>query len=249
MRKVILALLYCLLAGLTAVGEAQEIERIEPPFWWTGFEHTELQLLVHAGGIAGYAASVSAPGVSVSRVEHGDSPNYLFVYLDIEASAAAGTFDIKFDNVEERIDYTYELRERRPGHVGTYDSSDVIYLITPGRFANGDPLNDNVDGYEDAADRNDDYGRHGGDRVSANHTQRAPAGELAQAVPGGRRQQGRDAHARGGECVSPAAAAGPASGWQVRRCPADVYRRSRLEGGAGVGESPSLWHRFCVRLS
>ena len=139
------------------------IARVEPPFWWTGFKHTELQLLVHAGDIAGYMASVSAPGVSVSRVEHGDSPNYLFVYLDIEASTRAGTFDIEFDNGEEGFAYAYELRERQPVHVGTYDSSDVIYLITPDRFANGDPLNDNVDGYEDEADRNDDYGRHGGD--------------------------------------------------------------------------------------
>src|SRR5210317_2253499 len=139
------------------------IVRVEPPFWWIGFEHTELQLLVHAGDIAGYTASVSAPGVSVSRVEYGDSPNYLFVYLDIGASATAGTFDIEFDNGEERVAYAYELRERRSGHVGTFDSSDVIYLITPDRFANGDPLNDNVDGYEDNADRDDDYGRHGGD--------------------------------------------------------------------------------------
>ena len=146
-------------------GEASRdgIARVEPPFWWTGFEHTELQLLVHAGDIAGYTASVSAPGVSVSRVEHGDSPNYLFVYLDIGESAGAGTFDIEFDNGEERVAYAYELRERRSGHVGTYDSSDVIYLITPDRFANGDPLNDTVDGYEDDADRDDDYGRHGGD--------------------------------------------------------------------------------------
>ena len=53
----------------------ERIERIEPPFWWTGFEHNELQLLVRGKGIAAYTPTVDARGVSVSRVERGDSPN------------------------------------------------------------------------------------------------------------------------------------------------------------------------------
>ena len=147
-----------------AVPAAREgIDRVEPPFWWTGFEHRELQLLIHAGGIADYTPSVSASGIEVSRVEPGDSENYLFVYLDIGRSAAPGTFDIVFEKDDERIALAYELRERLPDHVGTYDSSDVIYLITPDRFANGDPANDSVEGYSDGLDRDDDYGRHGGD--------------------------------------------------------------------------------------
>ncbi len=147
-----------------AVPAAREgIDRVEPPFWWTGFEHRELQLLVRAGGIADYTPSVSAKGVSVSRVEQGDSPNYLFVYLDIGPAATPGTFDVVFEKDDERIAVAYELRERIPDHVGTYDSSDVMYLITPDRFANGDPANDSVEGYADGLDREDDYGRHGGD--------------------------------------------------------------------------------------
>ena len=138
------------------------ITRIEPPFWWAGFEHDELQLLVQAGGIAEYTPAVTASGVSVARVERGDSPNYLFVYLDV-GSASPGEFDIVFERGDERIATTYELKQRIDGHVGTYDASDVIYLITPDRFANGDPSNDDVEGYVDTADRDDDYGRHGGD--------------------------------------------------------------------------------------
>ncbi len=147
-----------------AVPAAREgIDRVEPPFWWTGFEHRELQLLVRAGGIADYTPTVSAKGISVSRVEQGDSENYLFVYLDIGPSASPGSFDVVFEKDDERIAVAYELRERIPEHVGTYDSSDVIYLITPDRFANGDATNDSVEGYADRLDRSDDYGRHGGD--------------------------------------------------------------------------------------
>jgi glycosidase len=141
---------------------ADGIERVEPPFWWAGFEHTELQLMLYGEDLADFSASTAAPGISVSRVERGDSPNYLFVYLDV-AAAAAGEFELILEDGDERIAYTYELRERVPGRVGTYDSSDVIYLVTPDRFANGDPANDNVEGYDDELNRKDDYGRHGGD--------------------------------------------------------------------------------------
>ncbi|MDX1515509.1 MAG: alpha-amylase family glycosyl hydrolase, partial [Woeseiaceae bacterium] len=48
-------------------------------------------------------------------------------------------------------------------HVDGFGSEDVIYLITPDRFANGDPSNDAVAGYGDPPDRSDPYGRHGGD--------------------------------------------------------------------------------------
>ena len=141
---------------------AGSIERVEPPSWWTGFKHTELQLLVYGDGISAWSPGVDDDGIRIARVEKGDSPNYLFVYLDI-ASAPAGSFDIVFRKGDEELTHSYELRERIPGRVGTYDSSDVIYLITPDRFANGNPGNDNVDGYADRLNRGDDYGRHGGD--------------------------------------------------------------------------------------
>lgn len=146
----------------TVAGAGDGIEHVEPPFWWAGFEHTELQLLVHGGDISDFSPSVSANGISIARVERGDSPNYLFIYLDIGA-AGSGEFDIVFADGEEKKTWTYELKERVPGNVGTYDSSDVIYLVTPDRYANGDPSNDNVDRFADEVDRDEEYGRHGGD--------------------------------------------------------------------------------------
>mgnify|MGYP000069548159 CR=1 FL=1 len=141
---------------------ADPIERVEPPSWWTGFRHTELQLLVHGDDISTWSTSVDGNGVSITRIEKGDSPNYLFIYLDL-SDAQPGSFDLVFSKSDERLTHTYELRERVPGHVGTYDSSDVIYLLTPDRFANGDPGNDTIDGMGDPVDRGNPDGRHGGD--------------------------------------------------------------------------------------
>lgn len=159
-----IAILFASLA-ITAVSKATEIERVEPPFWWQGFEHNELQLLVYGDGIADFEPFVSREGLAISAVTRVANPNYLFVYITIDPEARPGDFDITFSNDGTTLTHRYTLRERStdPGHVGGFSSEDVIYLVTPDRFANGDLSNDAVDGYADAPDRSDPYGRHGGD--------------------------------------------------------------------------------------
>jgi glycosidase len=165
MQVVKLALCACLLTTLPAVGETQEIERIEPPFWWTGFEHHELQLMLYGNNISLLTPTTEHPGVSVKRTVRVESPNYLFVYLDISPDAKPGTFDIAFSEGDYTIKRTYELRRKNPDpdHVTGFTAADAIYLIMPDRFANGDPNNDEFYFLEDKLDREGPYGRHGGD--------------------------------------------------------------------------------------
>ncbi|MCP5093187.1 MAG: glycoside hydrolase family 13 protein [Gammaproteobacteria bacterium] len=167
-RFVLLAVSWLLLAACSdaqASASGDGIDRVEPPFWWQGFKHTELQLLVHGDNVGELSPTVDYAGIKVTRVEHGDSPNYLFVYLDIDASAEPGTYELAFAGAERSLSYPYELRQKNsdPTYTQAFTAADVVYLITPDRFANGDPDNDTVDGYEDELDRDDDYGRHGGD--------------------------------------------------------------------------------------
>jgi glycosidase len=141
------------------------LDRVEPPFWWIGFEHRELQLLVHGDDIAASMPSIEYPGVTLRRVVRVESPNYLFLYLDIAPDTAPGEFDIRFrgPGSEQVHSYRLEARSDEPGHARGFDSSDAIYLITPDRFANGDPSNDSIDGMADTVNRSDKDGRHGGD--------------------------------------------------------------------------------------
>jgi glycosidase len=167
-RLAFIAASCCLLLGIAgSAGSAStnEIERVEPPFWWQGFKNSELQLLVHGENISALSVDVDYAGVEVARVERGDSPNYLFVYLDIGNSAKPGSFDIVFEKEGVSVSHPYELREKNSGaaHAVGFSSADAIYLITPDRFANGDPSNDSLAAYQDKLDRGDDYGRHGGD--------------------------------------------------------------------------------------
>jgi len=141
------------------------IDRVEPPFWWQGFEHRELQIMLHGDGTAAYDVSIDYPGVTLDRVEKVDNENYLFLYVDIDNSAEPGGFDIVLENAENRVAHHYELRAKNPDPAYTqgFSPADAIYLITPDRFANGDTSNDTIEGLGDPLNRADDYGRHGGD--------------------------------------------------------------------------------------
>ena len=154
-----------LAALLISPAIAGPIDRIEPPFWWQGFVHNELQIMVHGHGIGEFDVSIDYPGVTVNRIERVDSPNYVFVYVDIADSAKPGTMSLQFRNGDLSVARDYELREKNPdsAHVTGFTAADVIYMITPDRFANGDASNDTIEALGDAQDRSDDYGRHGGD--------------------------------------------------------------------------------------
>jgi glycosidase len=155
-----------LLLALTAGAASAQIERIEPPFWWTGMKHGRLQLMVHGEGIGKAAASLSYPGVKLAGVTRTDNPNYLFVTLDIAPAAQPGTLTLRFAGPGRRQTAAYRLLAREKGSAlrRGFTSSDAILNLMPDRFANGDPSNDSVPGYPDKLDRADnDAGRHGGD--------------------------------------------------------------------------------------
>lgn len=141
--------------------------RIEPPNWWVGFKNPKLQLLVQYPNISMFTPEISYQGISIETIHYADSANYIFIDLYISGSTQAGTFDIIFkqDN-SPSLKHTYMLKPRvkaSKDYIG-FDSSDVIYLITPDRFANGNPENDIIENLkEKTINRGDHYARHGGD--------------------------------------------------------------------------------------
>lgn len=151
-----------------------DIDRIEPPNWWIGFENDTLQLLVKHHNIGDYTPTISVNGITIEQVNKGDnSNNYLFIDLVISEHTSLGQFNIIFKNdTNEELIATYELKARQKpaeDYVG-FDSSDAIYLITPDRFVNGVSNNDSplaIEGQpellERTIDRTDNYARHGGD--------------------------------------------------------------------------------------
>lgn len=161
-RNLFLSLLLALFASSALA--ADQI-KIEPAFWWSDMKNPELQLMVYGKDIAGYRPSVSYPGVQVKSSVALESPNYLLIYLDV-ADAKPGKFDITFTQGKKHFAQPYELKMRKANasQIKGFDSSDVLYLIMPDRFADGDPTLDQIPMRQEyKVDRSKPGARHGGD--------------------------------------------------------------------------------------
>lgn len=159
----LLALVLCsFMLPVQAADKEAVIDHLEPAFWWVGMKNTELQIMVHGELISQYQFKLEYPGVTVKEVVKVDSPNYLFIYLNISASAEPGTMNLQFVNGKKTTTYPYELRARNKevGALG-FNTSDVLYLIMPDRFANGNYANDTIGGARINRERSGN--RHGGD--------------------------------------------------------------------------------------
>ena len=138
MKRILFALIslfFCTLSG------AVSIERMDPPFWYTGMKNRELQIMFYGEAISTSQFSMKDyDGVRIKEVCTLENPNYLIVYLDIAPDANPGKLNFEFRNGRKSISKDFELKERnsKEGAMG-FSSKDVLYLIMPDRFANGNP--------------------------------------------------------------------------------------------------------------
>ena len=141
------------------------IKKVAPTFWWAGMKNTELQVLLYGEDISSSDVSLTSSDVYLKEVVRQANSNYLILYLDLK-EARPQKFDIVLKKGRKVTKVPYELKERiRKGtDIEGFTSSDVLYLIMPDRFANGNPDNDVIPGMlENKVDRNEQFGRHGGD--------------------------------------------------------------------------------------
>ena len=144
-----------------------------PTHWFTGMKWNKVQVMVQGEKIADNFPMVKmgpkgmslAKGVNLIKINRVENPNYIFLDLVIDATAKPGRIEFPF---VKGINFTYELKARRVGNGTDYaqgvTSRDLIYLIMPDRFSNGDETNDRVAGMRDQTLRRDTvFNRHGGD--------------------------------------------------------------------------------------
>jgi neopullulanase len=140
------------------------IERIEPPFWYAGMHHTDLQILFYGKDIALYWVTTSDT-IAIKTVEKTENPNYIFVTIDTKNVPPTDCFFIFKKNGKVAFTKKYTLKQRRENSAErkSFDSSDVMYLLMPDRFSNGNGENNNDRTTTEKYNRSLPEGRHGGD--------------------------------------------------------------------------------------
>lgn len=158
MKKHIIYLIVLMLSSTLS----SQINHVEPPFWWSDMNLKELQIMIHGDNIAQYTPQIE--GITIKNVQKTENPNYIFITIET-GNIPTGSFNIKLNKKRRTITIPYEFKARR-AHAALrkgFNASDLIYLLMPDRFANGNPDNDSHPGVTEKANRSAKGGRHGGD--------------------------------------------------------------------------------------
>lgn len=141
-----------------------QITKMEPPFWYENMNHSNLQILFYGPNISQSQVEVSN-GMKIIDIAKTENSNYLFVTVDTK-NLPAKTYQFSFKNAQGKISKKhFELKKRieNSAQRKSFDASDVMYLIMPDRFANGNTKNDSHASVTEKVNRALPEGRHGGD--------------------------------------------------------------------------------------
>ncbi len=147
----------------------EKVERVEPPFWWAGMQ-TPLQIMIYGPGLGEGTLESASAGLEIMAVHKADSPNYLFVDVRL-TEGAPGTYTLRWKKGRKKLDIPYVFHAREEGSAlrQGLTPADVLYLLMPDRFVNGNPHNDQTPCTVEKPNINQDYGRHGGDLEGIRH--------------------------------------------------------------------------------
>lgn len=163
MKKFLLSL--SLMLSIMTVNAAVKVDRIDPTNWFVGMKNPSLQLMVYGEGIRSAEVTTDYAGVKVDSIVRLDSPNYLLVYLNLK-DAKPGEMTLQFKNGKstKKVKYELKAREKRGEERMGFTNADVLYMLMPDRFADGDPKNNDIKGMNTyKTDRSQPSLRHGGD--------------------------------------------------------------------------------------
>ncbi|MGB7556616.1 MAG: alpha-amylase family glycosyl hydrolase [Candidatus Korobacteraceae bacterium] len=153
------------LAASAQAGGQPKISKVEPPNWWAGFQPT-VMVLLYGDNLAGANLSVDYPGVSVTKIQTQPDGKHAFLWLTVDPETRPGDVNItvKTASVQTRANLPLLQRSPQQSKFQGITPDDVIYLIMPDRFADGDPANNQP---KEAAPGTYDRARpktyHGGD--------------------------------------------------------------------------------------
>ena len=156
---------WVMLIAATCQAQQPTVTRVEPPNWWSGMASKQVQLMIYGTNLSGASAISHSPQVRVVRWYRTPNPSYAFIDIEIAPDALEGFHLLTLITARDSVSFSYPVLHRKDpaGRHRGFDGGDVIYLITPDRFANSDTSNDAVAGMAEGRNRTSPLGRHGGD--------------------------------------------------------------------------------------
>ncbi|MEW6195709.1 MAG: alpha-amylase family glycosyl hydrolase [Bacteroidota bacterium] len=163
MKKYFSALLFFTAANFL-FSQNLRIDKVEPPNWWTGMKWNKVQLMIYGENLKNIKAAFNDKRIKVNKIHNIENPSYTFIDITIPSNLPPKNYTLTITNKNDKKEISFPVLERSKGenHRG-FTNEDVIYLIMPDRFVNGDVSNDSVTGYYDSMQRIPNQWRFGGD--------------------------------------------------------------------------------------
>jgi len=164
-RSLIFSFLIALSLPLLCNAQSPTIEKVDPPSWWVGSTINPVRILVRGTNLANGKVESSTPGLTASNPKASANGHYLFFDLAIAENVQPGNYQIKIIAPTGTASATFAIFTPLPryGNNSGFSTDDVIYLLMPDRFADGDPTNDDPPKSKGIYDRSKPRSYHGGD--------------------------------------------------------------------------------------
>lgn len=177
-RRLFLCLLLAACASVEMVARprpqaaAPECLKIEPPNWWVGHSINPVRVMIRGRNLAGARVEGPDAGLTVSHLRSNPAGTYVFVDLAIRPGAKPGRRLLRIITPYGQAVAPFDVlaAPSRAARFQGFSPDDVIYLLMPDRFSDGDLSNDDPRNGHGVFDRNKSRFYHGGDfRGIINH--------------------------------------------------------------------------------
>lgn len=159
------SILFVLIISTVLSAQNIIVNKVEPPNWWTGMKNNNIQLMIYGDNLKDVTAKFKDKSIIVKRVNKLANPSYAFIDIEIPPNTKPDNYELILTRGKEKASVKFPIlkREVSAKRFQGFTSKDVIYLLMPDRFVNGDSSNDSIPGYSDYMSKTPNQNRAGGD--------------------------------------------------------------------------------------
>ncbi|MBL1213706.1 MAG: alpha-amylase [Ignavibacteriae bacterium] len=164
-KKLVIFLLLIFTSINISIAQKISFNKIEPPNWWAGMKLNKIQLMVYGENLENIKVDSKDDNLGINKIHHVKNDSYSFIDIEIAGNILPGDYDLVFANDTDTLIYSFPIlaRELKAEEHRGFSNEDVIYLIFPDRFVNGDNSNDLIKNEYESFEFGELNGRHGGD--------------------------------------------------------------------------------------